>query len=150
MQTLKRKLANYLPFISAIVGMSIVFGGIAIFYVENPTTRVATIAGGMLVFLAGMWFAANPYITNERRYVGLRGEVDDFIGLVRQLNRAAVGIDPAERFGRIKAEMHDSVERLAVLAGRELTSSQPVPIRSGAPGSAPDREYDICEAEPPE
>ena len=150
MQTLKRKIAIYLPFMSAIVGMTIVFGSVAIFYVENPPTRMATIAGGLLVFLAGMWFAANPYITNERRYVGLRGEVDDFIGLVRQLNRAAVGIDPAERFGRIKAEMHDSVERLAVLAGRELTSSQPVPIRSGAPGSAPDREYDISEAEPPE
>jgi hypothetical protein len=108
-----------MPIILVTVGMSIVFGTMApLYYIEGSTIRFITASLGILMLLVGMWFAANPFLTNERRYVALRTEVDRFIGLIRQLNTATVAGEAGE-VERSKSEMHLSVDRMAELAGKE-------------------------------
>ena len=119
-----RKAAVHMPFAAALLGMGIVFGGVALFYFENPVPRIATIAAGIFVILSGIWFAANPFLKNERRYIGLRAEVDRFINLTRTLNRTAVENRGQEDFERAKAAMHESVERMGVLAGKERDATE--------------------------
>ncbi len=119
-----RKAAVHMPFAAALLGMGIVFGGVALFYFENPLARIITITLGVFVILSGIWFAANPFLKNERRYIGLRAEVDRFIKLTRTLNRTAVEKRGQEDFEHAKAAMHESVERMGVLAGKEKGANE--------------------------
>ena len=112
----KRKIIRHVPFVMATVGTIIVFGG---FYLESPAAKIGSISTGLLLFLGGFFVASNPFFKNQRRYTGLRGQIDDFIGLVRQLNKAAGSGGIPEQFHRTKSEMHASVERIAMLAGEE-------------------------------
>ena len=115
----RRKLMRYMPVILATAGMSIVWGAMApLYYIEGSTIRFIATALGILMLLVAMWFAANPFLTNERQYMALRTEVDRFIGLVRQLNTATVGGEAGE-VERSKSDMHLSVDRMAELAGKE-------------------------------
>ena len=133
---LLRKAAVHMPFAAALLGMVIVFGGIALFYFENPVPRITTIAVGIFVIISGIWFAANPFLKNERRYLGLRAEVNQFIQLTRTLNRTAVEKRGQEDFEQAKAAMHESVERMALLAGAEgVVADRPSPGLSVTTGS---------------
>ncbi len=115
----RRKLMRYMPVILATAGMSIVYGAMApLYYIQGSSIRFITAALGILMLLVAMWFASNPFLTNERQYIALRAEVDRFIGLVRQLNNATVGGEAGE-VERSKSEMHVSVDRMAELAGQE-------------------------------
>lgn len=114
-----RKIIRHVPFVMATVGTIIVFGGVTLFFVESPVARVGSISIGVLLFLGGFFIASNPFFKNQRRYLGLRGQLTDFIGLVRQLNKAAGGRTIPEQFHHIKSEMHASVERMAMVAGEE-------------------------------
>jgi len=116
--TWSRRLVRNVPFLVAVVGMTLVFAGVVLLYPQNTTVGIAVVAGGIFSLLMGVWYAANPYLKSERRYLGLRAEVDGFIGLVRQLNAAACAGQPEEVQG-VTAQMHESVERLRDLAGKE-------------------------------
>ena len=113
---LGRKIAAKMPFIAAFVGMTIVFAGLAVFYFQNPGARLASVSVGTLMMVGGMWYAANPFVKNARRFLKLRAEMDDFIRMARVLNDAAV-VDEHE-LDRAKAAMHQSVDRMAQFAGR--------------------------------
>lgn len=88
----------------------------------------------MLLIEAGAWQLATPLLVEERRYTRLREEVDDFIGLVRELNDAAVRARRQEEgagageggapnpTAEVLEEMHASVDRMAELAGRPDTT----------------------------
>ena len=72
---------------------------------------------GLAVNQVGLW-NVGPRLFSERKYMALRTETDDFIGLVRRLNGAALerqedGID------RVATLMHASVERMRSYAGFE-------------------------------
>ena len=74
-------------------------------------TAVLIAGAGILLLEVGIWYAANPVFTNERRYASLRSELDRFIECVRELNKSAA--DGSEgRFRSIKAAMHESVEAM--------------------------------------
>jgi hypothetical protein len=108
-----------MPIILAIAGMSIIYGAMApLYYIEGTIIRFIVASLGILMLLTAMWFASNPFLTEERLYIALRAEVDRFIGLVRQLNTATVGGDAGE-IEHSKSEMHESVDRMAELAGKE-------------------------------
>ncbi len=112
-----RRAAKHLPVTAAILGMMLVFASVLFLYFEHPNARIIVVSIGMIVFLGGMWYAANPFIKNERRFLKLRAEVDRFIALVRDLSRAASAGD-SEAGERVKAAMHESVERIGGLAGK--------------------------------
>src|SRR5688572_2005648 len=76
---------------------------------------------GVLMIDAGIWKLTQPLLPNERRYKGLRREVDGFIKLVRRMNAAALEAQRSghnENLERTIAEMHRAVDRMEQLAGR--------------------------------
>lgn len=123
----QRQVMSRLPLTAAVVGMSLVFGAIILFYFENAQARITATAIGMLVLLVGMWYTAHPFVSNERKYLPLRVECDRFIGLVRKLNGAALTGD-SEGLERTRQEMYSSVERMVDLAGK----TQDAPAREPA------------------
>ena len=101
---------------AAIVGAIVVASSITM--LDNLPLWFTTVIVGLLILQAGAWYAAHPFLTSERRYYGLRAELDRFIDLVRQLNLAAVDPEARENFDRVKAQMQESVEAMARLAGK--------------------------------
>lgn len=55
---------------------------------------------------------------SARKYLRLRAELDDFIAMVRHLNRHAIEKDGAS-IERVNAAMHRSVDKMAEVAGVE-------------------------------
>ncbi len=99
----KRKIISHVPFVMAVVGAIIVFGGLALFDLESPTVKIGSISAGLLLFLVGFFLASHPFLKDPRRSTGLPGQLDDFIGLVRQLNKAAGSGGIPEQFHRTKS-----------------------------------------------
>ncbi len=116
--TWSRRLVYHVPFLVVVVGMTLVFAGVVSLYPRNTNAGIAAVTVGIFSLLMGVWYAGNPYFKNEWRYLRLRAEVNGFIGLVRQLNVAACAKQP-ERVQGMTAEMHESVERMRDLAGKE-------------------------------
>ncbi len=116
--TLIRKVGRYLPTAAAVVGMTMILGSI-VFLFETDYGRIAGVVGGMLMLEAAIWYAANPFLKNQRRYLPLRAEVEKFIKLVSELNsaRAAVNGLP-EKIERTRSAMHESIERMVAAAGK--------------------------------
>ncbi len=112
-----RRAAKHLPVTAAILGMMLVFASVLFLYFEHPNARIITVSIGMIVFLGGMWYAANPFIKNERRFLKLRAEIDQCIALARDLCDASIAGD-SEVGERTKAAMHESIERMGELAGK--------------------------------
>lgn len=113
MRALRRTIEIGLP----ILGTAIVLLSVLLL-VELRAQLVGVILGLLLVEV-GVWDLAKPMLPNERKYLGLRAEVDDFIGLVRRLNRAVLdeGSEHASVHD-VRSEMHASVDRMVDLAGR--------------------------------
>ncbi len=115
-----RKLGKYFTF----GGMVLVIWE-ATFIAANPypasinelRVHLSLLFFGLAVNQVGLW-NVGPRLFSERKYMALRTETDDFIGLVRRLNSAALerkedGVD------RVVTLMHASVERMRSYAGFE-------------------------------
>ncbi len=116
------RIPRIVPLIGVILGMTLVFGSVVLYF-EQATTRVGVVSVGMLLLVAGAWFADNPYLRSQRRYFKLRAEVDSFIGLARELNAAVGTRKPQGETDRVNAAMHESVDRMRQLAGKPDTGS---------------------------
>ena len=114
--TLIRKVMKNLPMGAAVAGMIMILGSI-VFFFETDYWRIAGAAGGMLLLLAAIWYAANPFLKNQRRYLPLRREVDKFIKLASQLNSAAVEGRP-EQVEQIRSAMHEAIDGIVEAAGK--------------------------------
>jgi hypothetical protein len=112
----RRWFNRYVALATAIVGTLIIMS--SFLFSENPLAWYAAVIIGLEILLIGSWYASNPILTSERRYPGLRDEVDRFTALVRRLNRVAATSRPAEELQQ-RAAMLESVERMVELAGKE-------------------------------
>ena len=107
-----------------IVGAVIVFLAVVLISDVHLEARLITALVGVLLIEAGAWNLTNPLLPNERTYLALREEVDDFIGLVRSLNEAAVearreGTEEAwRRYHDAVEALHASVDRISEVAGQ--------------------------------
>ena len=110
-----RTLASYLPLMMAAVGNVVVVASVVFFYVESDLRRLVAVTFGLGFLTASVWFAANPLIKNSRRFASLRGEVDEFIELVRALQVQVLERARPEDIENIKAELHEAVERIALV-----------------------------------
>ncbi len=118
-----------------IVGMITVFAAVLLIPPANLQIQLVTVLVGVLLIEAGVWGLTNPFLPNERHYLSLREEVDDFIDLVRQLNAAAIEKrmlgDSTEQvngaFEETLADLHSSVRRMGQLAGVETGEVLPEP-----------------------
>ena len=119
-----RRLRNLIQQWIPIFGALIVFLALLLGSDHHPNIRLAFAMVGILVIEAGVWKLTNPLLPSERKYLGLRAEVDDFILLVRALNRTtlearATGAEEQwNEFREILGLMHSSVDDMGALAGK--------------------------------
>ncbi len=97
--------------------MTLILGSI-VFFFETDYGRIAGVTGGMLLLLGAIWYTANPFLKNRRRYRPLRAEVNKFIKLVTALNRAATTPLAEQEFKGVMVAMHEAVERMAIVADK--------------------------------
>jgi hypothetical protein len=102
--------------------MGIIFGSV-LFGPRSLQLQVLLVLIGVLILEAGVWGLTSTFLPNERRYLSLREEGDHFLGLIRELNAAALARGESEEddklFRETRARMHSSVERMAELAGQD-------------------------------
>lgn len=115
--TFARKLVQF-----GLPGVGIATALLGAFLAFDPIVRAVFVGFGLLLsFAAG---ARIPYalMLNERRYLQLRREVDQFIWLARELNAAALEARRSSvgeaKFGDLRAAMQESLERMTMFAGR--------------------------------
>lgn len=119
-----------------IVGMITVFAAVLLIPPANLQVQLVTVLIGVLLIEAGVWGLTNPFLPNERQFLSLREEVEDFIDLVRLLNKAAVDrrihTENAEgatgTFEEALADLHSSVRRMGQLAGVETGEAVQGPV----------------------
>lgn len=119
-----------------IVGMITVFAAVLLIPPANLQVQLVTVLIGVLLIEAGVWGLTKPFLPNERQFLSLREEVDDFIDLVRLLNKAAVDrrihTEIAEgangTFEEALADLHSSVRRMGQLAGVETGEAVQGPV----------------------
>ncbi|MEE9132783.1 MAG: hypothetical protein V3U13_04415 [Gemmatimonadota bacterium] len=132
--TWRRTFNRYIGLATAVVGVTIVLSSFV--FLSEFFYWYLTVALGLLVALLGFLYGVNPFFTNERRYLALRKELDDFIRLVHRLNTAAITPDSEEEFEVLKAAMHDSVDQMGEYAG----AVGPALVASAEPLTAPNLE----------
>jgi hypothetical protein len=103
-------------------GNLLVFSAILFFW-ESPPTQIVIALVGLLMVQAGIWKLTQPLLPDDRGYKALRGEVDTFLHLVRDLNREAIDINAAgqftsPRYEAIQLQMIESVNRMPAVAGK--------------------------------
>ncbi len=113
-----------------VLGMLVAVAGAV--FASDVAPRVILVLLGVVLIQAATWKLPYSMMSNERRFRQLRGELDEFVWLVRELNAAAVDArrDPAaeDRFEDLHTAMQESLERMAMYAGRtdeELLRDQP-------------------------
>ena len=128
LRTLRKLLDVGLP----IAGMAIVFASMLL--LTDLTAQVMVVLVGVLTIEAGVWQLTNPFMPNERRYLALREEVDDFIGLVRQLNTAGVivreeaSVQARSELEGVREAMLRSLDRMAEVAGQTGADAHGTPL----------------------
>ena len=108
---------SYVPVVTALVGITLVVGAVVLIYGPNDLRRLMVVTFGLGILIAGMWFAAHPFLKSSRRFVSLRREVLKFIELVKLLNEQVVETGERENVAHTTAKMHEAVERMVVKAG---------------------------------
>ena len=91
----------------------------SLFIPEAVIVLRTLVVTGVVLVMAGYLYGSHPFLTSERKYTALRGEVDNFIELVRRLNRTAIAIGGGAEFDEVTTEMRESLARIEELAGRE-------------------------------
>ncbi len=116
-----RRLAPFLDVTLPLIGGFILLDSFIV--VSNVLHQMALAGVGFVVVLIGSWRLYRPLLPDERRFGALRREVDDFLDMVRLMNRESLMLKKADgehRLGalqELQAAMHDSVDRMALYAG---------------------------------
>lgn len=116
-----RLLRQFLDFAFPVTGGFILLDSLIV--TNDVPQQIFLIIVGFTVLFIGTWRLYMPLLPSDRKYTGLRREVDDFIDLVRQLNqegiamRAAPSEDQLRKIEQIQQTMHDAVDRMTSYAG---------------------------------
>ncbi len=116
--TWRRTVNRYVPLVGVTIGLLLVLSGLA--EVDANAELYMRVIIGIILVVAGYFYAQHPFLSSERRYSRLREEVDNFVGLVRKLNRTAVAIGGGPEFEEVTTAMRESVARIEELAGQEI------------------------------
>ena len=115
--TWRRSFNRYVPLGSVVIGLILILSTIP--GVDTRAGLDARVIIGLVLVMAGYLYKSKPFLTSERKHTALRGEVDGFIDLVRELNRTAVSIGGGPEFDEVTQAMRESLERMEKLAGKE-------------------------------
>ena len=113
-----RPLVSYIPVATAVVGVTIVLASVVFFYAESDVRRLVSVTLGLAILIVSVWFAANPFHRGVRRYRFLRREIANFINLAQLLHKQVVADAEPESVERIKAKMHNAVDRMVLEADK--------------------------------
>ena len=120
-----RTLMSYIPVASAALGITVVISSVVFLYVEDDLRRLVVVTLGLAFLVAGIWFAANPFLRNARRFMPMREQVAEFIDHVRLLNHQVSEAEDSDEVERTEARMHEAVDRIVATA--KSRSSEKVP-----------------------
>ena len=98
----------------AVGGLSLIFLE-TLLVVRGPIDFTVMLVGILLV-AAALWGLGRRLARERRVYLQLRAEVDHFADLARKINAHAVAGDGVWA-AATKTEMHESVDRIALVAG---------------------------------
>lgn len=104
------------------LGVGIIVGSVC--FIQDFRLQMVAITLGLFMVEGGVWKIAQTTIMNQRKYHSLRAEVNGFLGLVRDLNRAALtmkttpSVEKQREFETILQAMQDAVHRMADVAGK--------------------------------
>ncbi len=93
--SLARRLAARAPLLASLAGITIALSSVIFFFVEDDFRRILGVTAGLFCLLLAIWYAAHPFIKNERAYPELRRELGEFVDLARELHYAAMRGDEA-------------------------------------------------------
>lgn len=79
-------------------------------------TQVTIVLAGILINQVGVWGVASRMLPERRLYLPLRREVRHFIDMVREMNDVAA--IEASDIEDVRRRMHESVDRMATVAGK--------------------------------
>ena len=164
---MKRRIRRVMEVAIPLVGIGMIFLSV-LFGPTSLQLQVILVLVGVLILEAGVWGLTSGLLPNERRYLALREEGDDFIALIRELNSAAIGrkkgTEDDKRFRKTLKLMHVSVDRMADLAGEDANETtaeteagadeatavvvEPVALAEPVRGEERDKEPDEAESEP--
>ena len=85
-------------------------------FIAATPTQLTVMVLGIILILAALLRLGHRLQPDKRLYLKLRAEVDRFLALVRNINAHAVAGE-GERASQAKTKMHESVERIALVAG---------------------------------
>lgn len=127
MRSIRRIVNILIPFIGIAVVLS------AVLFIVELRVQVIVVILGILIIEAGVWKVAHPLLPEERRFIALRKEGDDFIRLIRRLNQAAVDLKTGgspvavDHVEQLRAEMIQAIDRMIRVAGKtqsELSAAE--------------------------
>ena len=121
--SLTRRLAARAPLLASMAGMTIALSSVIYFFVEDDFRRILGVTLGISCLLLAIWYAAHPFLKNERAYPELRRELDAFVDLARELHYAAIRGDETA-FESIKDRMPAQVE-IVIGTARKSRASDP-------------------------
>lgn len=116
MRSWRRSFNRYVPHGAVIIGLILILSGLAV--VDTPIALYSRVIAGVVLVVAGYLYAQYPFLTSERRYTALRGEVERFIDLVRKLNRTALAIGGGAEYDEVTTALRDCLARIENLAGQ--------------------------------
>lgn len=97
-----------------LAGIAVILG--PVMTVTDSIPVLALVLLGIIMLEAGVWGLARRVLPEEREYLGLRMEVENFLRLVRELNGLAVEGDGAG-VRATEDHLHRQVERIVRAAG---------------------------------
>jgi hypothetical protein len=115
--TWRRSFNRYTPLVGVTIGLLLILSGLVV--VEANAELYMRVIVGIVLVMAGYFYAQHPFLSSERKYTELRSEVDKFVDLVRKLNRTAMAIGGGPEFDEVTAAMRQSVARIEELAKQE-------------------------------
>jgi|GEM_PF-1925673 len=138
-KTVWRCLRTVLDIGLPLVGVAIILS--SVLFVHELHRQITVAMVGILMLEGGVWKVARRLFPNERQYLSLRREVDQFIVLIRALNTAALAVqainssENRQAFEDIQQSMRQAVERMAEIAGKteaELVAGRQSILAEGA------------------
>lgn len=103
-------------------GIVIVMGAIVL--MPTHTGQIVGAALGLLMVEASAWGSTRRLLPGQRKYKALRREVEHFLGLVKQLNHAALTVkkydvpEAQQAFEQTCEAMEQSVKHMIQVAGK--------------------------------
>lgn len=98
----------------AVVGVIVVL--VPVISLADSAWQIVTVVVGLLLIEAGVWNAVLRLAPEDRKFTGLRREVDRFLDDVRELNLHAIDGD-RDGIEEVRGRLHERVDVMAEVAG---------------------------------